>query len=79
MQAVVPDAVEEGAKTAKFGNKIGYVILPFNIGIQADPLDYIWQAKAVIDRKKASLEPLFTYLFLKLVIKFFGVKVCISS
>ncbi|KAL1819642.1 hypothetical protein DCAR_0415945 [Daucus carota subsp. sativus] len=74
INAVVPDAVEEGAKTAKFGNKIGYVILPFNIGIQADPLDYIWQAKAVIDRKKASLEPLFTYLFLKLVIKFFGVK-----
>ncbi|KAK1403530.1 Diacylglycerol O-acyltransferase [Heracleum sosnowskyi] len=72
---VTDDAIKERTKTAKFGNKIGYVILPFNIGIRADPLDYIRQAKPVIDRKKASLEPLFTYLFLKYFIKFFGIKV----
>ncbi|KAL8136099.1 wax ester synthase/diacylglycerol acyltransferase 11-like [Apium graveolens] len=71
---VTDDAIKERGKTARFGNKIGYVILPFNIGIQADPLDYIRQAKAVITRKKASLEPLFTYLFLKYFIKFFGIK-----
>ncbi|KAL8136101.1 wax ester synthase/diacylglycerol acyltransferase 11-like isoform X1 [Apium graveolens] len=71
---VTDEGIEEQARMARFGNKIGYVILPFNIGIQADPLDYIRQAKAVIDRKKASLEPLFTYLFLKYFIKFFGIK-----
>ncbi|KAL8136104.1 hypothetical protein AgCh_010632 [Apium graveolens] len=71
---VTDEGIKEQAKMARFGNKIGYVILPFNIGIQADPLDYIRQAKAVIDRKKASLGPLFTYLFLKYFIKFFGIK-----
>ncbi|WOG96608.1 hypothetical protein DCAR_0415944 [Daucus carota subsp. sativus] len=68
----VPD--EEGTETARFGNKIGYVILPFKIGLRDDPLDYVRQAKAVIDRKKASLEPFFTYLFLKFFIKFFGIR-----
>ncbi|XP_074359882.1 wax ester synthase/diacylglycerol acyltransferase 11-like [Apium graveolens] len=70
----VSGTIKEGTKTGKFGNKIGYVILPLNIGIRDDPLDYVRQAKAAIDRKKASLEPLLTYLFLKFFIKFFGVK-----
>ena len=41
---------------AKWGNWMGYVLLPFTIGLRDDPLDYIRHAKATVDRKKNSLE-----------------------
>lgn len=59
----------------RWGNQIGYVLLPFAIGLKTDPLDYVKEAKAVIDRKKASLEPLYTYFVVYLVLKLFGIKV----
>ncbi|WCJ28902.1 O-acyltransferase (WSD1-like) family protein [Euphorbia peplus] len=58
-----------------WGNRIAYVVVPFNVGLQKDPLDYIWKAKATIDRKKLSLEPFFTFALAKLAILTFGVKV----
>lgn len=63
-------------KMGQWGNKIGYVLLPFTIGLKSNPLDYVKEAKAVIDRKKASLEPLYTYFVLYVVLKLFGMKVC---
>ncbi|XAR50737.1 Long-chain-alcohol O-fatty-acyltransferase [Bertholletia excelsa] len=72
IQALV-DMMEKGS-SAKWGNKIGYVLLPFTIGFQEDPLDYIYKAKAAIDRKKSSLEPIYSYIFAKFLIRFFGVK-----
>ncbi|KAJ7962577.1 O-acyltransferase WSD1-like [Quillaja saponaria] len=59
---------------AKWGNKIGYVLLPFTIAIRDDPLDYIHEAKATIDRKKNSLEAIFTFYIAELVVKIFGIK-----
>lgn len=59
----------------QWGNKIGYVLLPFRIGIKTNPLDYVKEAKSVIDRKKASLEPLYTYFVVYMVLKLFGIKV----
>ncbi|KVH89040.1 O-acyltransferase, WSD1, C-terminal [Cynara cardunculus var. scolymus] len=59
---------------AKWGNSIGYVFLPFTIGIKDDPIDYIRDAKAMIDRKKLSLEALYTASIVDLVLKFFGIK-----
>ncbi|CAH1432771.1 unnamed protein product [Lactuca virosa] len=70
--------IEDFTDTSKhgtWGNKIGYSLLPFKIALRKDPLDYIRDAKAIMDRKKASLEPLFTYSFANLVHKFFGIKV----
>ncbi|KAI3524352.1 hypothetical protein L1887_03005 [Cichorium endivia] len=61
-------------KISRWGNQIGYVLLPFTIGLKSDPLDYVKEAKAVIDRKKASLEPLYSYFFVHFVLKLFGVK-----
>nr|KAJ0208231.1 hypothetical protein LSAT_V11C500261830 [Lactuca sativa] len=61
-------------KMGRWGNQIGYVLLPFAIGLKTDPLDYVKEAKAVIDRKKASLEPLYTYFVVYLVLKLFGIK-----
>ncbi|KAL8254896.1 hypothetical protein R6Q59_033117 [Mikania micrantha] len=57
-----------------WGNKIGYSLLPFDIRFKKDPLDYVRDANATMKNRKASLEPLFTYLFTKLVIMLFGIK-----
>ncbi|KAK1441621.1 hypothetical protein QVD17_07661 [Tagetes erecta] len=58
-----------------WGNKIGYSVLPFDIRLKNDPLDYVRDAHATMKRKKASLEPLFTNYFVKLVQLMFGIKV----
>ncbi|KAI5394094.1 hypothetical protein KIW84_060977 [Lathyrus oleraceus] len=60
---------------AKWGNKMGYVTCPFNIALQEDPLEYVRQAKAIIDRKKHSLEAICSYACAKLVLNLFGAKV----
>ncbi|KAJ4728114.1 O-acyltransferase WSD1-like protein [Melia azedarach] len=59
---------------AKYGNWIGYVLLPFTIAIRDDPLDYVREAKATIDRKKHSLEAIYTFSFAEIVLKLFGIK-----
>ncbi|XP_052200011.1 wax ester synthase/diacylglycerol acyltransferase 5-like [Diospyros lotus] len=58
-----------------WGNNIGYAVLPLAIQLREDPLDYIRQAKASVDRKKASLEAPCVYFFAKLISKLFGTKV----
>ncbi|CAH1426572.1 unnamed protein product [Lactuca virosa] len=71
------DTLVETMKTGKlgrWGNQIGYVLLPFKIGLKTNPLDYVKEAKAVIDRKKASFEPLYTYFIVYFVLKLFGIK-----
>ena len=66
--------MEKGSK-AKWGNWIGSVLLPFVIALRDDPLDYVRQAKAIIDRKKHSREAIFTFFIIKMVLKLFGSKV----
>ena len=68
------DMMEKNTE-AKWGNWIGYVLLPFTIGLREDPLDYVRQAKATIDRKKHSFEAIFTFSVAELVLKIFGIKV----
>ncbi|PON98007.1 O-acyltransferase [Trema orientale] len=67
------DMMEKNTK-AKWGNSFAYVLLPFTIGLRDDPLDYVREAKSTIDRKKHSLEALFTFSIIGLVFKFFGLK-----
>jgi hypothetical protein len=64
---------------ARWGNQMGYVIFPFAIALQEDPLEYVRQAKATIDRKKQSLEAICSYACAKLVLNLFGVKVYIDN
>ncbi|KAL5736860.1 hypothetical protein ACOSQ2_031648 [Xanthoceras sorbifolium] len=73
----IQDLANMMAKKSKvrWGNCIGYVLIPFIIAFQNDPLDYVRRAKATIDRKKLSLEALCTYSIAKLVINIFGFKV----
>ncbi|XP_059634371.1 wax ester synthase/diacylglycerol acyltransferase 11-like [Cornus florida] len=67
------DMMEKG-KDGRWGNKTGYVLLPLSIAFQDDPLDYVREAKVVMDSKKASVEPNYAYFVAKFVSKFFGSK-----
>ncbi|RWW25045.1 hypothetical protein GW17_00010645 [Ensete ventricosum] len=58
----------------KWGNYIGYVILPISIFEYKDPMDYIRKAKEIAGRKKNSLEAIFTYKSGELIVKCFGIK-----
>ncbi|XP_057981261.1 wax ester synthase/diacylglycerol acyltransferase 11-like [Malania oleifera] len=71
--SALADMMERGSKV-KWGNAIGYVLLPFTIALRDDPLDYVLEAKATVDRKKHSLEAMCTFPFADLIIKFLGVK-----
>ncbi|WCJ22415.1 O-acyltransferase (WSD1-like) family protein [Euphorbia peplus] len=71
------DMMEKDTK-AKWGNWIGFVILPFTIGIRDDPLDYVREAKSTVDRKKHSLEAFFTFCISEVFLKLFGIKKAIG-
>ncbi|KAF7005405.1 hypothetical protein CFC21_020531 [Triticum aestivum] len=58
-----------------WGNKLGYIILPFYLARHDDPLAYIHKAKKVLDRKKRSLEVIFTYKIAEIFMNVFGAKV----
>ncbi|KAL2893244.1 O-acyltransferase WSD1 [Bienertia sinuspersici] len=62
----------------KWGNSLGYVLLPFTIGLRDDPLDYIREAKATVDRKKNSLEVVYTFVIAELAMKLLGTKIASS-
>ncbi|KAK8630927.1 hypothetical protein V6N13_079698 [Hibiscus sabdariffa] len=67
------DMMEEDAEV-KWGNWIGYVLLPFTIALRKNPLDYVRNAKAIIDRKKRSLEAIATFYIADIALKLFGIK-----
>ncbi|KAK0591135.1 hypothetical protein LWI29_036100 [Acer saccharum] len=67
------DMMSKGT-VARWGNQFGYTLCTFTIALRDDPLEYVRQAKAAMDRKKASLEAYFTYFLTKFIIKFCGVK-----
>lgn len=66
--------MKKGSK-ARWGNEFGYLFYPFTIAIRDDPLDYLREAKATMDRKKASLEASFSYFLAKCFLKLGSVKV----
>lgn len=66
--------MEKGSKS-RWGNSIGYVLFPLWIRLEEDTLEYIRRAKITMDRKKLSLEPIFSFALLKLTMKVFGLKV----
>ena len=68
--------IESGnSSKVKWGNQLGYTILPFHITMHEDPLEYVRKAKKNVDRKKSSLEVLFTHMLGEFIIKTLGVKV----
>ncbi|XP_034708663.1 O-acyltransferase WSD1-like [Vitis riparia] len=67
------EMMEKGSE-AKWGNWIGYVLLPLSIVLRDNPLDYIQKAKEAMDRKKASLEALYIHSMAKSIPNLFGTK-----
>ncbi|KAL6593808.1 hypothetical protein ACP70R_048709 [Stipagrostis hirtigluma subsp. patula] len=65
----------ESSKHMKWGNRLGYIILPFHIALHDDPLEYVRKAKKTVDRKKHSLEATLTHMITEAATKLFGVKV----
>ncbi|KAG2321732.1 hypothetical protein Bca52824_014945 [Brassica carinata] len=61
----------KGSK-CRWGNSIGYVLIPLWVKSEDDILEYVRHAKTIMDRKKYSLEPLFSYGLLKLTMEIFG-------
>uniref|UniRef100_A0ACD5W803 Uncharacterized protein n=1 Tax=Avena sativa TaxID=4498 RepID=A0ACD5W803_AVESA len=74
-QQAYVDMIQSGNSSAvKWGNQLGYIILPFHIAIYEDPLEYVRRAKTIVDRKKSSLEVVFTHMLGEVIIKTLGVK-----
>ncbi|XP_021909272.1 O-acyltransferase WSD1-like isoform X1 [Carica papaya] len=71
---VLANMMAKGSK-AIWGNCIGYILIPFTIALQKDPLDYIRTAKSIVDRKKLSCEAILSFQTAKLILKLFGSKV----
>ncbi|KAI4968202.1 hypothetical protein ZWY2020_005314 [Hordeum vulgare] len=57
-----------------WGNKLGYIILPFHIAMHDDQMAYIREAKKMVERKKRSLEVIMTQKILAIFLKCFGLK-----
>uniref|UniRef100_A0ACD5VK81 Uncharacterized protein n=1 Tax=Avena sativa TaxID=4498 RepID=A0ACD5VK81_AVESA len=63
---------------AQWGNRLGYMILPFHIAKHDDPLEYVRKATRVARRKKSSMESVFTFWSGSAVLKIFGIKAAAS-
>ncbi|KAL0896468.1 hypothetical protein Bca101_080429 [Brassica carinata] len=74
MQMDLDNVMTKGAKCT-WGNFVGLVICPLWIRSEDDPLEYLRQAKATMDRKKLSLEAFNFYGVIKFTMKLFGEKV----
>ncbi|MCL7038659.1 hypothetical protein MKW94_030812 [Papaver nudicaule] len=76
----MPNLVKNNTVTSWWGNKFAFILLPIhphkNVG--NDPLQYVKNAKDMIDKKKLSLEAHLTYAIGKLVMSLFGPKVSFS-
>lgn len=59
----------------RWGNQVGQIILPFHIVMHDDPIEYVRNAKKIVDRKKHSLEAMITHGIAKRATKLLGVKV----
>lgn len=63
---------------ARWGNCLGYVVMPFPILKCKDPLEYIRKGKAIAERKKKSLEAFLTNKAAFWVVKLFGIKAAVT-
>ncbi|AAG51135.1 hypothetical protein [Arabidopsis thaliana] len=72
----IEDLAKMMAKGSKcrWGNSIGYVLIPLGMKPQDDVFEYVRQAKTIMDGKKHSLEPLFSYGLLKVTMEVFGLR-----
>lgn len=60
---------------ARWGNKLGCMLIPFHLAKHDDPIEYVRTATKVARRKKSSMESVFTFWSGDMVLKLFGIKV----
>ncbi|WVZ88749.1 hypothetical protein U9M48_035229 [Paspalum notatum var. saurae] len=78
MNCALADMMDSSTKgkDVSWGIRLGFMLLPLHIALHNDdPLEYIRKAKKAVDRKKSSLEVLFTHAVVGLTTKFLGLKV----
>ncbi|CAN6974423.1 unnamed protein product [Brassica oleracea var. botrytis] len=68
------DMMVEDSK-CRWGNYFSYIVLPFSIGLQSDPLVYLKLSKSMMDRKKQSYHAHLAYMMIKICQKSLGAKV----
>lgn len=51
----------EGGSQTRWGNHLGYLLIDIPLKHLEDPLEHVVAAKKIGDRKKTSLEGIFTY------------------
>ncbi|VAI20322.1 unnamed protein product [Triticum turgidum subsp. durum] len=69
------DMIDSGkSNDVDWGNQLGYILLPFHLAMHDDPLAYVRKAKKTVDRKKSSLEVIFTCKMGESFLKMFGLK-----
>ncbi|KAI4989253.1 wax ester synthase/diacylglycerol acyltransferase 11-like [Hordeum vulgare subsp. vulgare] len=67
--------IESGKSSeVAWGNQLGYILLPFHLAMHDDPLAYVRKAKKTVDRKKSSLEVIFTCKMSEFFLKMLGLK-----
>ncbi|CAN7005419.1 unnamed protein product [Brassica rapa subsp. trilocularis] len=59
----------------RWGNYFSYIVLPFSIGLQSDPLVYLKLSKSMMDRKKHSYHAHLAYMMIKICQNLLGAKV----
>ncbi|KAJ0260854.1 hypothetical protein HA466_0040920 [Hirschfeldia incana] len=59
----------------RWGNYFSFIVLPFSVGLQTDPLVYSKLSKSTMDRKKHSYHAHLAYLMIKTCQKLLGAKV----
>ncbi|KAI5060072.1 hypothetical protein GOP47_0024492 [Adiantum capillus-veneris] len=64
-----------GGSQARWGNNMGYIILPVPLLPGESPLNYVYKAKTIIDKKKLSLGAAFSYISGKILIRLIGSEV----
>ncbi|XP_010555728.1 PREDICTED: O-acyltransferase WSD1-like [Tarenaya hassleriana] len=67
------DMMAKGSN-CRWGNWIGFVLLPFSMKPESDPLEHVRRAKATIDRKKLSFEAMLSFASVDIVMRVFGFK-----
>lgn len=69
-----------GDPSSRWGNEFGVLLLPvyYHTG-DSNPLEFVKRSKAMIDKKKLSLEAPFSYKLMQLIISLLGPKVVLHS
>ncbi|KAM0828794.1 hypothetical protein ACQ4PT_067308 [Festuca glaucescens] len=69
------DMIESGkSNEVAWGNQLGQILLQIHLAMHDDPLEYVRKAKKTMDRKKNSLEVVFTHKTSEFFLKMFGLK-----